>query len=249
MKAPIHAAGTTALRLVFPPQCLCCGARVEDEGTLCPACWAETPFITGLVCDACGTPLPGEGGHELCDECLATPRPWSQGRAALVYGGPARRLVLSLKHADRLDLAPALAGWMMRAAAPLLVEGMIVAPVPLSRRRMLQRRANQAAVLAGSMCRSPAGRALQLNAVPDLLIRSRHTGSQDGLSREGRFANLAGAFALRDRHRAGIAGRPVLLVDDVMTSGATLAACTSVCQAAGSGPVSVIVLARVAKTT
>ncbi len=237
------------MRIVFPPQCLCCGARVETEGALCPACWPRTPFVQGLVCDACGTPLPGSEaeGRVLCDDCLATPRPWVQGRAALMYREAGRDLVLALKHADRLDLAPALAGWMARAAGPILADGMIVAPVPLAWRRMLKRRANQAAVLALALARHPIGRRHGLTAQPDLLIRTRDTGSQDGLTRDQRAVNVRAAFDVRPSRRAALAGRPVLLIDDVMTSGATLAACAEACLATGSGPVSVLVLARVAK--
>lgn len=248
MKAPFRAATGAVLRLVFPPQCLCCGAGVQAEGALCPDCWPHVSFTTGLVCEACGVPLPGSAaGVVLCDDCQATPRPWLRGRAAISYAGKGRDLVLALKHADRLDLAPALAGWLARAATPLLVPGMIVAPVPLSARRMMKRRANQAAVLALALARRPELRDLKLRVLPDLLIRTRHTGSQDGLSRDQRALNVRAAFAVRPARAAALSGQPVLLVDDVMTSGATLAACAEACLAAGSGPVSTLVLARVAK--
>jgi predicted amidophosphoribosyltransferase len=232
------------LQAVYPPQCLTCDTLVTSDFGLCGACWRETPFITGLVCDACGQPLPGEDpGHPVhCDDCLALGRPWDRGRAALLYRDNGRRLVLALKHGDRLDLARPAAGWMLRAAAPLIRPGMVVAPIPLHWLRLVTRRYNQAALLSAGVARA-AG----LVHVPDLLLRTRNTRSQDGRDRDGRFANMAGALCLHPRRAAAIAGRPVLLVDDVMTSGATLATAAEICRAGGAAAVSVLVLARVVK--
>lgn len=234
----------SALRLVFPAQCLLCGAETAEEFGLCPACWRETPFIAGLVCDRCGTPLPGEdeGRPEYCDDCLAMDPPWSRGRSVLAYRDNGRRLVLALKHGDRVDLARAAGGWLHRAAQPILDPAMIVVPVPLHWTRLLRRRFNQSAVLAAALARA-AG----LPQCPDLLIRPRRTASQDGRDRAARFANLSGAIALNPRRRARLAGRPVLIVDDVMTSGATLSAAAEACLDGGATSVSVLTLARVAK--
>ncbi len=233
-----------ALRVIYPAQCLLCETLVEEEFGLCPACWRETPFISGLVCDSCGTPLPGEDpGHPVhCDDCLTLARPWSRGRAALIYRGNGRALVLALKHGDRLDLARPAAKWLARAAAPLLAPGTILAPVPLHWLRLLRRRYNQAALLSRRLSALTG-----LPHVPDLLHRTRRTPSQEGRDRQGRFANLADAIVVTPRHRARISGRRVLLVDDVMTSGATLAAAAEACLAAGAAGVDVAVLARVAK--
>lgn len=233
-----------ALRLVYPAQCLMCDALVEEDFALCPDCWKDTPFIAGLVCDACGTPLPGEdpGLAILCDDCLAIARPWERGRAAMLYQGRGREIVLALKHGDRLDLARPAARWLARAAAPLIRPGMVVAPVPLHWLRLLRRRYNQAALLSAALARGTG-----LAHVPDLLCRTRRTPTQDGRDRQGRFANLSEAIAVTPRQAKAIAGRPVLLVDDVMTSGATLAAAAEACLAAGAAEVSVVVLARVAK--
>lgn len=234
----------SALRLIYPPQCLSCPALVESDHALCGTCWRETPFITGLVCDACGTPLPGEPTIEPvhCDDCLQLPRPWARGRAALIYADNARRVVLALKHGDRLDLARAAAGWMARAGGALLDVETLVVPVPLHWSRLLRRRYNQAAMLARAIA---AGS--DLRCCPDLLVRRRRTASQDGRDREARFRNLDAAIAPHPRHAHLLRGTCILLVDDVMTSGATLSAASEACLDAGARSVDVLVLARVAK--
>lgn len=233
-----------AVRLVYPAACAACGAAADAEFGLCPACWRDAGFLGGLVCDACGTGLPGTDPGEpvLCDDCLALDRPWARGRAVMDYGATARRMVLALKHGDRLELARPMGDWMAQAAAPILVPGMVVAPVPLHWLRLLRRRSNQAALLSARIAHR-AG----LEHVPDLLIRARRTPSQDGRDRQGRFENLAGAIRPHPRRRARIAGRHVLLVDDVLTSGATLAAATEACLQGGAAAVSVVAFARVAK--
>ncbi len=234
----------SALRAVFPPQCLTCGALVESRGGLCAECWRGTPFVLGLVCDLCGVPLPGtaDGQAVHCDDCRAADRPWVQGRTVMLYAGGARRIVLGLKHGDRLDMVPTLGEWMAARARPLMTEGLIVAPIPLHWRRLFRRRYNQSAVLGRAMAKI-----LGLPFHPDLLRRPAATHSQDGLGHAARAANLAGAIEANGKRAALLAGRPVLLVDDVMTSGATLDAATRACLAAGLGPVRVMTLARVAK--
>lgn len=232
------------LKLIFPPQCASCGALVEAPHGLCGACWRETPFLIGLVCDLCGAPLPGEDGEtpEICDDCLTIERPWDRGRAALAYRDTARRLVLALKHGDRLDLVPATVGWLHRAAAPLLSDGPLVVPVPVHWRRRIARRYNQAALLANALARR-SGCAVE----PRALIRSRATPIQDGLGLDARFANVHGTIGPHPVHGARMAGANVLLVDDVMTSGATLGAAAEAARAAGAASVSVAVLARAVK--
>jgi ComF family protein len=233
-----------AVQLVYPPQCLSCDALVTTDFGLCARCWRETPFIAGLVCDCCGTPLPGEegGAPVQCDDCLTIARPWGRGRAVMLYRDNARRLVMAFKHGDRLDLARPGAQWLHRAAAPLLQPDTLLAPVPLHWLRLFRRRYNQSALLAAGLARLA-----DLPHCPDLLVRRRNTRSQEGRDREGRFRNLEEAIRVNERRRWQMEGRPVLLVDDVMTSGATLGACADACLAAGAARVDVVVLARVAK--
>ena len=236
----------TALRVVYPPRCVGCGDMVESDFGLCGSCWSNTPFIGGHVCDACGTPLPGQsdGHRDLCDDCLVHTRPWIQGRAALIYKGAARKMVLALKHGDRQDIAMPAAKWMATAARPLLREDMLVAPVPLHWRRMLARRFNQSALLAKALAQE-----VSLDFCPDLLVRPQHGQSTEGLGHRERFESLAGSIEPHPKRQHRMAGRPVLLVDDVMTSGATLTAATRACLAARAREVHVVTLARVAKDT
>jgi predicted amidophosphoribosyltransferase len=229
--------------MVYPPRCLACGDMVETDFGMCGPCWRDTPFVVGLACDLCGTPLPGESDRpEHCDECLRTPRPWAQGRAALVYRDTARRLVLGLKHGDRQDIAGPAAGWMARVTRPVIAPDMIALPVPLHLRRHLKRRYNQSALLG-----APLARTLGIDWCPDALVRPDRTPSLDGKTREERFAILDGGLCVNPRRAARLVDRPVLIVDDVMTSGATLAAATEACLAAGASRVCVTVLARVGK--
>ncbi len=233
-----------ALQIVYPPQCISCGAGVTSDFGLCSDCWRDTAFIAGLVCDLCGIPLPGDDpSHKvLCDDCMTIARPWNQGRSALLYKDNGRSLVLALKHGDRLDLARPAAVWMEKVAVPLLRPSMLVVPVPLHWFRLLRRTYNQAAVLSLALAKR-----VQLESLPDALTRTRSTGSQEGRDRDARFANLRDAFAVPKRHLKRVEERDILLVDDVMTSGATFAAATEALYSAGAASVSVLSLARVAK--
>ena len=239
-----------ALRLIYPPQCLCCGNGVAEDGALCPECWRDADFITAAACTRCGAPQPsGDEGPEseragasLCDDCMLHSRPWRHGRAAMVYSGTGRRLVLALKHGDRPDLAPALAAWLSGAAGPVLRPGMVVVPVPVHWRRMLKRHYNQAELLSGHLARLRG-----LPHLPDALSRSTHRPAQDHRSVTERFDNIAGTIAVTARRVDALRGKAVLLVDDVMTSGATLATAAEALRSAGAGPISVCVLARAVK--
>lgn len=236
----------TALNAIYPARCLTCGEIVDSDFGLCGPCWRDTSFIGGTICDQCGAPLPGLSGGDVlfCDSCLQSPRPWVQGRAALLYANTGRKLVLALKHGDRQEIARPAGRWMTTAARPVLQPDTLIAPVPLHWRRRIRRRYNQSALLARAMARESG----HLCCV-DLLQRYRATPTLDGLGREERRKTLENAIRLNPARRDVVRDRPVLLVDDVMTSGATLAAATEACHSAGSGPVCVVTLARVAKDT
>ena len=231
------------LSLIYPDQCILCEARVEQQGGLCGECWSNTPFLTGLVCHACGVSLPGSDSEQvLCDSCLAMPRPWEAGRAALSYKDAGRRVVLALKHADRLDLVPSCASWMARAGKPIFVADTLFVPVPAHWTRLLRRRYNQSAELARAL-----GGITGRKVLPDALQRTRRTARQDGMTVADRFRNLENAIHPNPKVSGQLKDRHVCLVDDVMTSGATLAASTEALYEAGARQVCTLVLARVEK--
>lgn len=238
----VHAAGRV-LDVLLPPQCLCCDTPVSTQGQLCARCFGGIGLIAGPVCDRCGVPFATagpSGGGLLCPACVAAPPRYGRARAALRYDGSSRKLILPLKHADRPELAGALAPHMLRAGAALLCRADILVPVPLHRRRLFRRRYNQAALLAGALSR--------LSGIPaalDGLVRHRPTAPLGDSSAAERAAAVQGAFAVRPLRAAGIAGRHVVLVDDVMTSGATANACAETLLNAGAIAVDVLVAARV----
>lgn len=236
----------TAIETIYPPRCLGCGDLVTSDFGLCGTCWRDTPFIDGTVCESCGAPLIGvSDGHRIeCDDCMAHPRSWTDGRAALLYSGRARRMVLALKHGDRPELARPAGLWMARAAKPILRDRMLIAPVPLHWSRLARRRYNQSALLAQSV-----GRVTGLPVCPDLLIRSRATPMLEGMTAAQRSEVLSHAIVAHPRRRHRMAARDVLLVDDVMTSGATLEACARACLDSGANQVFVVALARVTRDT
>ena len=183
--------------------------------------------------------LGDAGGKIECDSCIAHCPEWDTGRAAVIYAGGGRRAVLSLKHGDRLDMARPLAEWMARSGDDLLRAADVVVPVPLHWRRLFKRKFNQSAELAYHVSKI-SGRPY----IPDLLVRNKSTPSQDGLTRIERHENQSGVFSV---HKRRTVPKSVLLVDDVMTTGATLSACAETLRAAGAERIDALVLARVAR--
>ncbi len=234
---------TPVLDALLPHRCLACGTLVEAAGVLCPDCWLGIETIGPPRCEACGLPFEFDlGAGTLCGDCARERPTFGRARAALIYNDRSRGLVLAFKHADRTEAAVPFARWMIRAGEALVTEGPVVVPVPLHWTRLFARRYNQAALLALAI-----GRETGLEVTVDALIRRRRTPSQGRLSRSARRRNVAGVFAVAPVRRPCIEGRRVLLVDDVMTTGATVAACAKVLLRAGAQSVDVLTLARVVR--
>jgi ComF family protein len=238
--AHVKAAGRRALDLVFPPRALD-GAPATLAGGLSVEAWSRIRFIDGPVCDGCGAPFEFDlGAGVRCAACMARPRAFAAARAACLYDEASREPILKLKHADRPDLGGLFALWIGRAARELVGEADAVAPVPLHPLRLLKRRYNQAAEIA-----RPLARREGLAYLPDALVRRRRTETQAGKSGSGRRRNVAAAFEVPAGRRRLVEGRRILLVDDVMTTGATAEGCARALKAAGAARVDVAVVARV----
>ena len=236
----------SVIQAIYPPQCVACDALTDADFGLCGSCWSQTAFIGGLICDSCGTPLLGDddGARVQCDDCMTIARPWDQGRAVFAYSGVGRRLVLGLKHGERTDLVPAVGRWIAQKTTEMRLLDPVLVPVPLHWTRLLKRRYNQSALLALAV-----GKVLDQPVCVDALLRPKRTKPLDGHTRDARFAALSDAITANPKQRDQIVGRNVLLIDDVMTSGATLAASAEALRGAGVANVSIVTLARVVKDT
>ena len=229
------------LDLLFPPLCIGCRGAVGQAG-FCAACWSAITFLDGPGCACCGLPFAvALEDDTLCAGCLAQPPAFDKARAILAYDDKSRGAILALKHADRLDLVPGFARWLSRVGRGALENSDLVIPVPLHPSRLWRRRYNQAAELARRLARD-----WNLAYAPAALLRSRATQSQGAMpSAKARRRNVLKAFQVPDP--AMVAGKRVLLLDDVLTTGATAEACARALKRAGAARVHVLVLARVVK--
>lgn len=232
-----------ALSALLPPRCLACGTTVDHQGALCAGCWSGIQFLDAPLCELCGFPLEYElGAGMLCGACVRERPSFDRARAVMRYNDASRSLLLGFKHADRTEGAPAYGAWLARAGAGLIDEADLIVPVPLYWLRLFQRRYNQSALLAHAL-----GRVSGVPVVADLLLRRRNTASQGRMKATQRRRNVAGAFAVKPARLPMLEGRRVLLVDDVLTTGATASACAQVLRSGGASGVNVMVLARVVR--
>jgi ComF family protein len=243
--APARTAAGAALRFALdfglPPLCPACRGLVGDDGGLCAACWSKLSFIAPPFCQRLGTPFGYDPGPDvLSTEAVTNPPPFGRARAAVRYDDIASALVHALKYGDRLDLAPTMGRWMARAGRELTENADALVPVPLHWRRLWARRFNQAAALAAVVAQSSG-----VPVLDDALKRLRATPQQVGLTRTNRATNVQGAFAVPDARRQAVAGKRLVLIDDVLTSGATAETCTRALLRAGAAQVDVLVFARV----
>jgi ComF family protein len=229
------------LTTILPHRCLSCGGPLSGDGGLCGPCWEAVTFIAPPFCFRCGLPFELDGGSAtLCGPCLLDPPRFHRARSVFRYDSASKGMILGFKHADRTARAPHFARWMARAGAELLAEADLLVPVPLHPWRLLQRRYNQAALLAQAV-----GKLTSVACCPDALSRVRHTPKQGIGGRLGRQANLHGAIRLRQTEK--VAGRNILLIDDVLTTGATVEECVRTLKEGNARQVDVLTLARVVR--
>jgi ComF family protein len=233
----------TVLDAVLPPRCLKCGEVLTGANGLCPECWRKLAWLAAPCCACCGQPFPfAAGDGALCGACLTKRPAYDRARAVFRYDDESRDLVIGLKHADRTESVPALAGWMVRAGGTLLESAELIVPVPLHWSRLATRRFNQAGLLAQAI-----GRTAGLPVLPQALTRKRATRSQGHLGRLARFRNVKGAIAVAERQATAVTNRRILLIDDVITTGATVESAAKALISAGARQVDVLALAKVVR--
>ena len=228
------------INILFPARCAGCAESVGSHGALCVPCWQNIHFITDPLCHHCGLPFDyAIGERALCGHCMQHKPAYTQARALFRYDQHSRNQILSLKYHDKTGLVPIYGQWLVRIAESYKKQVDVIMPVPLHYSRLVWRRYNQAALLAHAL----ADRT-QITCLPDTLQRIRKTPTQSGLTRRQREDNVRGAFRIKAKNRDLIKGKSVLLVDDVMTTGATLDACARTLHDAGVIDVYVVTLAR-----
>jgi len=236
----LRAALGLARDIALPPLCPSCRELVGEDG-LCAPCWSKLTLIAPPYCERLGIPFaydPGPG--VLSMQAIADPPAYHRARAAVRYDEIARTLVHALKYGDRLDLAPIMGRWMARAGRELLRDADALVPVPLHWRRLWARRYNQSALLAkviGAECGVPVA--------DTALKRIKATAQQVGLTQTQRAENVQGAFQVPPEGEAAAVGKRLVLIDDVLTSGATSDACARALLRGGAASVDVVVFARV----
>lgn len=237
-------AGRWLLDVVLPPLCLKCRMPVSEPQSICALCWAQLRFLGAPCCVQCGLPFPHDLGAEVkCGVCIGKPQVFSWMRSAVAYDDASRDLILGFKHADKLENAPLFARWMYAATRDRLSDADMLVPVPLHWRRLAQRRYNQAGLLAQGM-----GKLASLPVEVSLLRRVRATASQgEMVSARARLKNVAGVFSITEAQKPILSGKNVVLVDDVLTTGATTNACSKVLLRGGAASVSIVTLARVVR--
>jgi len=227
---------------LVPPACLSCDRTTDRQGQLCAKCWSQMRFIEKPYCAVLGTPFSydlGEGA--LSADAIANPPPFDSSRSVALYDDTARQLVHSLKFANRTDLAPWMARFMLHVSENRITESSVIVPVPLHRRRLFMRRYNQSAELARHLAKLA-----DAQYRPDLIVRNRATKQQVGLGAKERENNVRGAFRVPKGLGIHIKGRHLVLIDDVYTTGATIRACARVLKRVGAARIDCLTFARVA---
>lgn len=230
---------------LVPPLCLACHAPLAVQDAICPECWRRIDFIRPPLCDRMGLPLPFDpGGRAISAAAAAHPPDYDRARAVARYDGVMREMIHAFKYSDRHDATHLFGRWLMEAGKELLAEADTIVPVPLNRFRLLARRYNQSALMARELARL-TGRAYD----PMCLVRARRTIPQFGLTRAQRDDNVRGAFTVADHARERLRGKRIVLVDDVITTGATVGACARALKRAGAAAVDVLALGLVTDIT
>ncbi len=227
------------LNYLLPPHCPICEKQILDSGAVCGECFGKLDFIPNSVCQFCGKPLPYKEA-KVCASCLKKPPLYTCARSVLKYNEISKAIILPFKHADAVELAPLLSQWMNSRYSDLIITSDCLIPVPLHTKRLFKRKYNQSALLAKNLAKIH-----HKSYLPRVLRRTKNTQSQGHMNANKRQENIKNAFQVSNSQQ--IKNKNVLIIDDVLTTGATVNECTKVLLKAGAKQVNVLTLARVIK--
>ncbi len=239
LKTKIKPAAVKLLDLIYPPRCISCGSSITEHGNICGKCWDDINFISDPQCRICGFPFEMETEATLCAGCIQEEPHFSKARAVFLYDDASSKLITSFKYNDRIENRAPYARWMARAGAEMLHDADYIIPVPIHFGKLLLRKYNQAGLLALGVAKI-AGRKVLVNA----LIRKKYTKKQAGLNRKIRFKNISGAFKVNPKYASILKDKKILLIDDVITTGATADECAKILRKAKVAKVEVLTLAK-----
>lgn len=228
------------LNVILPPRCISCGSFIEDAGSLCTDCWSGIDFISRPFCSVCSFPFEYDMGDDaMCGQCMVSHPKYDKAKCVFVYNYKSSRLITGFKYGDKIHSTRSFARWMASAGQDFFPQTDVISPVPLHRVKLFTRRYNQSALLANKI-----GEIGNIMFLPDILLRTKLKPPQASLSRRRRLWNVKGVFALNKKYHEFIKGKNILLIDDVITTGATISECAGILKKAGAEKVFVIALAR-----
>jgi ComF family protein len=231
---------------ILPPRCIVTGDLVDQQGMISPQAWAQLNFISDPQCYKCGYPFDFDSGGSkdgnICAGCHKNPPVFNYARSALVYDDTSRNIILGFKHGDQTQSVPSFLPWLLRAGEEILAQSDYFVPVPLHRWRILRRRYNQAGLIAQYLSKETG-----IDCFMDLIDRHKATVTQGHLKTNERQKNVRNAFGIAEKHGKKIRNKHICLIDDVLTTGATVNECTKILLKCGAASVNILTLARVVK--
>lgn len=227
--------------IIFPPRCLCCADNIIEHGNLCADCWADTQFITEPFCDICGYPQELEVDliEGICSFCTAKKPSYQKARALFSYENAGLQLIHNLKYYDKQHIAEPLSKMLYSKYSDIIMQADIIVPVPIHWRRLLMRKYNQSLLMSNCLSKF-SGKPV----IADLLYRTKYTAPQNRMNYKERYRNIKDIIKVTDKYQDMIAGKNILLVDDVITTGATINGCAKELTKAGSCSINVVTFAK-----
>lgn len=240
LKSLIRPTTNRLLDILYPPLCIACRGNVHENGNICAKCWGDISFISDPQCNICGFPFDFEiSKGTICPGCMQNEPSFSKSRSVFLYDEASRGMITSFKYNDIIENRAAYARWMARVGADMLNEADLIIPVPLHFSKLVLRKYNQAALLAHELAKI-----VHKQVLVSAITRKKYTKPQAGFSRKARFKNISGAFKVNPKYISILKDKKILLIDDVMTTGATAEECTKTLLKEKVARVEVLTLAK-----